>query len=79
MTALGLVTAVPAVLAYNWLQRRNKSIAEDLSAVLERRARLPRIGRRGSPGEQSPQACFASEAGCDGDRRRQTGGVPTRK
>lgn len=32
MTALGLVTAVPAVLAYNWLQRRNKSIAEDLSA-----------------------------------------------
>ncbi|WP_375285771.1 MotA/TolQ/ExbB proton channel family protein, partial [Sphingomonas sp.] len=30
MTALGLVVAVPAVLAYNWLQRRNKSIAEDL-------------------------------------------------
>jgi len=32
MTALGLVVAVPAVLAYNWLQRRNKSISEDLSA-----------------------------------------------
>jgi len=32
MTALGLVVAVPAVLAYNWLQRRNKSIAEELSA-----------------------------------------------
>ncbi|OYY68439.1 MotA/TolQ/ExbB proton channel family protein [Sphingomonas sp. 28-63-12] len=32
MTALGLVVAVPAVLAYNWLQRRNKSIAEDLGA-----------------------------------------------
>ena len=32
MTAIGLVVAVPAVLAYNWLQRRNKSIAEDLSA-----------------------------------------------
>ena len=32
MTALGLVVAVPAVLGYNWLQRRNKSIAEDLSA-----------------------------------------------
>ncbi|HEX7873892.1 MAG TPA: MotA/TolQ/ExbB proton channel family protein [Sphingobium sp.] len=31
MTALGLVVAVPAVLAYNWLQRRNKGIAEDLS------------------------------------------------
>jgi len=32
MTALGLVVAVPAVLAYNWLQRRNKAISEDLSA-----------------------------------------------
>lgn len=32
MTALGLVVAVPAVLAYNWLQRRNKGIAEDISA-----------------------------------------------
>ena len=31
MTALGLAVAVPAVLAYNWLQRRNKAIAEDLS------------------------------------------------
>jgi biopolymer transport protein ExbB len=32
MTALGLVVAVPAVLAFNWLQRRNKAIAEELSA-----------------------------------------------
>ncbi len=32
MTALGLVVAVPAVLAYNWLQSRNKTIAKDLSA-----------------------------------------------
>ncbi|HEU0044401.1 MotA/TolQ/ExbB proton channel family protein [Sphingomonas sp.] len=32
MTALGLVVAVPAVLSYNWLQRRNKSIQEDLSS-----------------------------------------------
>ncbi|MEH6757213.1 MAG: MotA/TolQ/ExbB proton channel family protein [Parasphingorhabdus sp.] len=31
MTALGLGVAVPAVLAYNWLQGRNKRIAEDLS------------------------------------------------
>lgn len=31
MTALGLVVAVPAVLAFNWLQRRNKSISEDLN------------------------------------------------
>ncbi|MDG2533115.1 MotA/TolQ/ExbB proton channel family protein [Sphingomonas sp. HITSZ_GF] len=32
MTALGLVVAVPAVLAYNFLQRRNKAIAESLNA-----------------------------------------------
>jgi biopolymer transport protein ExbB len=31
MTALGLAVAVPAVLAYNWLQRRNKSIIEELA------------------------------------------------
>ena len=31
MTALGLVVAVPAGMGYNWLQRRNKLIAERLS------------------------------------------------
>jgi biopolymer transport protein ExbB len=31
MTALGLVVAVPAVMAYNWLMRRNKVIIEDLA------------------------------------------------
>jgi len=30
MTAFGLLVAVPAVLAYNWLQSRNKRIAEGL-------------------------------------------------
>jgi biopolymer transport protein ExbB len=32
MTAVGLAVAVPAVLAYNWLQARNKTISEDMSA-----------------------------------------------
>ena len=32
MTALGLAVAVPAVMGYNWLIRRNKSVAEQLSA-----------------------------------------------
>ena len=32
MTALGLGVAVPAVLAYNWLQGRNKRISEQLAA-----------------------------------------------
>ncbi|WP_432768472.1 MotA/TolQ/ExbB proton channel family protein [Sphingopyxis sp.] len=31
MTAIGLIVAVPAVLAFNWLQSRNKSIARRLS------------------------------------------------
>jgi len=31
MTALGLAVAVPAVLAYNWLQRRNKAIIEEIA------------------------------------------------
>jgi biopolymer transport protein ExbB len=31
MTALGLAVAVPAVLAYNWLTRRNKAIIEELA------------------------------------------------
>ena len=32
MTAIGLLVAVPAVLAYNWLQARNKRIAERMNA-----------------------------------------------
>ena len=31
MTAIGLLVAVPAVLAYNYLQSRNKAIAEQLT------------------------------------------------
>jgi len=32
MTAVGLFVAVPAVLSYNWLQSRNKTISRSLSA-----------------------------------------------
>ena len=54
MTALGLVVAVPAVLAYNWLIRRNKSIMEDLAAftndlhgyLMSNGAVKPRMARR---------------------------------
>jgi biopolymer transport protein ExbB len=48
MTAMGLAVAVPAVLGYNWLVRRNKlameqirSFGSDLHAAL-----LSRAGRR---------------------------------
>ena len=30
MTAIGLAVAVPAVLGYNWLVRRNKSLMLDI-------------------------------------------------
>ena len=56
MTALGLVVAVPAVLAYNWLIRRNKSIMEDLAAftndlhgyLMSNGAVKPRFGNEGA-------------------------------
>ena len=79
MTALGLVVAVPAVLAYNWLQRRNKSIAEDLSAfsndvlgfLASNGAVKPSVG----PARPTPAAvkntATTTTAG-------QTGGVQTR-
>jgi biopolymer transport protein ExbB len=59
MTALGLVVAVPAVLAYNWLIRRNKSIMEDLAAftndihgyMMSAGAVKPRLG--GGPAPKS--------------------------
>jgi biopolymer transport protein ExbB len=31
MTALGLAVAVPAVMGYNWLMRRNKAVLEELA------------------------------------------------
>ena len=39
MTAIGLAVAVPAVLAYNWLVRRNKAVMDDVRAFSERIAR----------------------------------------
>jgi biopolymer transport protein ExbB len=75
MTALGLVTAVPAVLAYNWLQRRNKAIAEDLSAfsndVLGYLASDGAV-RPEVKGRPAPAAKPATATGA-------TGAAPTRK
>ncbi|MDQ2893230.1 MAG: MotA/TolQ/ExbB proton channel family protein [Pseudomonadota bacterium] len=83
MTALGLVVAVPAVLAYNWLQRRNKSIAEDLSAFSN-----DVLGFLASGGAVRPAAMTAKAAPAKAavttnpgatTTAGQTGGVPTRK
>jgi biopolymer transport protein ExbB len=84
MTALGLVVAVPAVLAYNWLVRRNKSIMEDLAAftndlhgylMSEGRVK-PRVG--GAPKTDAARATTA--AGTTGARTQEplrTGATPT--
>ncbi len=68
MTALGLVVAVPAVLAYNWLIRRNKAIMEDLAAftndihgyIMSNGAVKPRIGgtapKQAAPARATPAA-----------------------
>jgi len=66
MTALGLVVAVPAVLAYNWLIRRNKSIMEDLAAftndihgyIMSNGAVKPRMG--GQPATATAQTRTAA-------------------
>ncbi len=57
MTALGLGVAVPAVLAYNWLQGRNKRIAEQLSAFSN-----DVLGYMASDGNVKPQTAAAAAA-----------------
>ncbi len=76
MTALGLVVAVPAVLSYNWLQRRNKSIAEDLSAFSN-----DVLGFLASNGAVRPIAAsgvkpVAAKPAAPTTTAGQTGGVP---
>ena len=77
MTALGLVVAVPAVLAYNWLQRRNKSIAEDLSSFSN-----DVLGFLASAGAVRPTAGTPAKApvkpAAATTTAGQTGGVQTR-
>ncbi|MDZ7587895.1 MAG: MotA/TolQ/ExbB proton channel family protein [Parasphingorhabdus sp.] len=57
MTALGLAVAVPAVLAYNWLQARNKQIASELSAFS-----TDVLGYMASGGAVKPMAAAAPSA-----------------
>ena len=61
MTALGLLVAVPAVLAYNFLQARNKRIAEGLSAFSN--AVLANISSKGAirPVQSSAQKPAAAK------------------
>src|SRR3954470_14829977 len=72
MTALGLVVAVPAVLAFNWLQRRNKSIQEDLSAFSN-----DLNGYLMSAGAVKPQSIGGSGPGVRSSAQTRSGAAPT--
>jgi biopolymer transport protein ExbB len=89
MTALGLVVAVPAVLAYNWLIRRNKSIMEDLAAftndlhgyLMSGGAVKPNLGGPAGPGArgtaQARTGAAPTQPGSEPLRRTPTGAQPT--
>lgn len=72
MTALGLVVAVPAVLAYNWLIRRNKSIMEDLAAFTN-----DLHGYLMSAGAVKPQTSGGSGPGVRSTAQTRSGAAPT--
>lgn len=83
MTAFGLVVAVPAVLAFNFLQRRNKAIAEHLSAfsndVLGYLASNGAV-RPVAPGKKGPAVgtTAAAKPAVTTSTAGQAGGVQTR-
>ncbi len=64
MTALGLAVAVPAVLAYNWLIRRNKAVMEQLGAfssdlygyMMSSGAVRPAVATPGNTAANAPKA-----------------------
>ena len=64
MTAIGLFVAVPAVLAYNWLQARNKTIARSLATFsndvlgyISSGGRVkPAVTAMAAPGKPAPAA-----------------------
>src|SRR5690606_8551089 len=61
MTAIGLLVAVPAVFAYNWLQNRNRRIAEMLAAFST--DLLANITSRGAVKPASLTAASTQQAG----------------
>ncbi len=79
MTALGLLVAVPAVLAYNWLQSRNRRIAEDLSGFST--ALLANISSNGAVRPQVLTQTSTQQAGkaaaTGGTARPATGATTT--
>ncbi|MGP1352016.1 MAG: MotA/TolQ/ExbB proton channel family protein [Parasphingopyxis sp.] len=70
MTALGLIVAVPAVMAYNWMVRRNKTVSEELQKfsneihgyiVSDGKVR-PTLPAAGAAGAKKPAAATSTAA-----------------
>src|SRR4028119_775929 len=77
MTALGLVVAVPAVLAYNWLIRRNKSIMEDLAAFTNDLHGYVMSEGKVKPAMVTAGAANAGSASVAKGAQTRTGAAPT--
>ncbi len=85
MTALGLAVAVPAVMQYNWLMRRNKSIGEQLARFANdvhgymisggsvRPAATAAAARGGATRPAAPAATTGGSAGTGGSTGTATG------
>jgi biopolymer transport protein ExbB len=76
MTAFGLVVAVPAVLGYNFLQRRNKAIQEALGSVAN--DVLGYLASNGAVKPSAPARKAAAPAAKPATTAGQTGGVTTK-
>lgn len=59
MTALGLAVAVPAVMGYNWLLRRNKALMEEVRYFANEIQQYLVSGARVDDGSRTPQAAGA--------------------
>ncbi len=66
MTAIGLLVAVPAVLAYNWLSSRNKRLAANAERFLDRSAGQSQFQGYGQAGPGIGQH-VRSESACEAD------------
>jgi biopolymer transport protein ExbB len=62
MTAFGLIVAVPAVMGYNWLQRRNKLIGERMSTFCSDLHGDMMSGGKIRPSVKAPAAAAAKPA-----------------
>jgi biopolymer transport protein ExbB len=77
MTAIGLVVAVPAVMQYNWLMRRNKSIGEELARFANHIHGYMISGGQVRPTVAAPRAAAPARPAAAGSTAASTGAAST--